>query len=170
MIFKVFPVCRMGSFHTVSIFINYQGKCCAKSVCASKEVNYINYVKLELSYLTIGNGYYPHSLSLPLRRELLLKSGQEFFLIDSGITKKRTQIEGELRNAGCKPVDLRLIIITHGHNDHVGNAAYLKETYSSKIAMHTDDRKMVESGDMFRGTRGGSDRVGRILHEGIWPQ
>jgi len=27
----------------------------------------------------------------------LLKSGQEFFLIDSGITKKRTQIEGELR-------------------------------------------------------------------------
>jgi hydroxyacylglutathione hydrolase len=85
----------------------------------------------------------------------LLKTETGCFLIDAGIAKKRTQLEKALRDVGCKPGDLKLIIVTHGHLDHVGNAAYLKDTFGAKIAMHRGDCGMVESGNMFEDTRGG---------------
>ena len=85
----------------------------------------------------------------------LLKTGAGCFLIDAGIAKKRAQLERELREASCQPGDLRLMIITHGHLDHVGNAAYLRDLFGAKVAMHRGDWGMVESGDMFVDTRGG---------------
>jgi hydroxyacylglutathione hydrolase len=85
----------------------------------------------------------------------LIKTEAGYFLIDTGIAKKRDQLEREIVEAGCRPGDLKLIIITHGHIDHVGNAAYLRDRYGAKIAMHRGDSSMVESGDMFVDTRGG---------------
>jgi glyoxylase-like metal-dependent hydrolase (beta-lactamase superfamily II) len=85
----------------------------------------------------------------------LLKTDTGYYLVDTGIKKRRAQIEKELSDAGCQPGGLKLIIITHGHTDHVGNAAYLRESYGAKIAMHEDDVRMVESGDMFIDSRGG---------------
>jgi glyoxylase-like metal-dependent hydrolase (beta-lactamase superfamily II) len=84
----------------------------------------------------------------------LLKTDTGYYLVDTGIKKRRAQIEKELLDAGCQPGDMKLIIITHGHTDHVGNAAYLRESYGAKIAMHKDDVRMVESGDMFIDSRG----------------
>jgi len=85
----------------------------------------------------------------------LLKTETGCFLIDTGIAKKRAQLEKELREAGCQPGNLKLIIITHGHLDHVGNTAYLRDKYGAKVAMHKGDYGMVESGDMFVDTKGG---------------
>jgi hydroxyacylglutathione hydrolase len=86
----------------------------------------------------------------------LIKSGESYFLIDTGITKTRDQLEQAIKDAGCKPRGLKLIIITHGHMDHIGNAVYLRDKYGAKIAMHMGDAKMVESGDMFINTEGGA--------------
>jgi hydroxyacylglutathione hydrolase len=85
----------------------------------------------------------------------LIETETGYFLIDTGIKKKRDQLEREIQEAGCRPGDLKLIIITHGHIDHVGNATYLRDRYEAKIAMHRGDSGMVESGDMFVDTRGG---------------
>jgi hydroxyacylglutathione hydrolase len=85
----------------------------------------------------------------------LLKAERGYFLIDTGMAKRRGQLEGELQEAGCQPGDLKMIIITHGHLDHVGNAAHLREKYGAKVAMHGGDYGMVESGDMFVDARGG---------------
>jgi hydroxyacylglutathione hydrolase len=85
----------------------------------------------------------------------LLKTEREFFLIDTGIAKRRGQLDRELQEAGCRPGDLKLIVITHGHLDHVGNAFHLMDRYRAKVAMHRGDYDMVESGDMFVDARGG---------------
>lgn len=85
----------------------------------------------------------------------LIKTDKGYFLIDTGIKKKRLRLENELKKAGCKPGDLKLIIITHGHLDHVGNAAYLRDKYGTRIAMHKEDTRITESGDMFIDTKGG---------------
>jgi glyoxylase-like metal-dependent hydrolase (beta-lactamase superfamily II) len=64
-------------------------------------------------------------------------------------SNKRTDLEKELESAGCKPGYLKLIVLTHGDFDHTGNAAYLRNKFGTKIAMHYDDLGMVEHRDMF---------------------
>jgi hydroxyacylglutathione hydrolase len=72
-----------------------------------------------------------------------------FMLIDTGYSKHRAEIEKELESTSCTPGKLKLIVLTHGDFDHSGNAAYLREKYGTKIAMHIGDEGMVEKGDLF---------------------
>jgi hydroxyacylglutathione hydrolase len=93
----------------------------------------------------------------------LVKTSSGYVLIDTGLPKRRSDLVRELETAGCKPGDLRLIIITHGHLDHNGNTAYLRERYDAKIAMHSGDSAMAESGDMFRDVKGLTTAIVRML-------
>ena len=93
----------------------------------------------------------------------LVKTPSGYILIDTGLPKRRSDFVRELESAGCKPGDLNLIIITHGHLDHNGNSAYLREMYNTKIAMHSGDSAMTESGDMFRGVKGFTVAIFRIM-------
>ena len=77
----------------------------------------------------------------------LIKVKNGSILIDTGYAKYREIIDTALTEAGCD--DLRLILLTHGDFDHVGNSTYLRERYGCRIAMHSDDVGMVERGDMF---------------------
>jgi hydroxyacylglutathione hydrolase len=78
----------------------------------------------------------------------LVRTGDGFVLIDTGVTNKRSAIEKELASAGCQPGNLTLIVLTHGDFDHCGNAAYLRKKFGAQIALHKDDSGMVERGDM----------------------
>jgi hydroxyacylglutathione hydrolase len=84
----------------------------------------------------------------------LVKNNNGYILIDTGLSNKRTELEKELKSAGCKPGNLKLIIITHGDFDHTGNATYLREKFNTKIAMQYDDLGMTELGDMFWNRKG----------------
>jgi glyoxylase-like metal-dependent hydrolase (beta-lactamase superfamily II) len=79
----------------------------------------------------------------------LLHSDDGYYLIDTGFSNKRSELEAAMQKAGCEPGDLRLIILTHGDFDHTANAAYLRLKYATKIAMHRNDAEMVTSGNMF---------------------
>jgi hydroxyacylglutathione hydrolase len=95
------------------------------------------------------------TITLPLPFRLgtvncyLIEADAGFVLIDTGASNQRAELERELAGAGCKPGDLALIVLTHGDFDHTGNAAYLREKFGTKIAMHKDDFGMAEHGDMF---------------------
>lgn len=79
----------------------------------------------------------------------LLESENGYILIDTGISFKRKELVRSMESAGCKPGQLQLILLTHGDFDHTGNAAYLREGFGAKIAMHIGDAGMGELGDMF---------------------
>ena len=93
----------------------------------------------------------------------LVKTPSGYILIDTGLQKRRSDLVRELEIAGCKPGDLNLILITHGHLDHNGNTAYLSERYDVEIAMHSGDSVMAESGDMFVGMKGITVTIIRLL-------
>lgn len=92
------------------------------------------------------------NLSLPFKLGsvncYLIKADTGFVLIDTGSSNARQELERELENARCFPGDLKLILITHGDFDHIGNAVYLREKYVTKIAMHSADVPIAEHGDM----------------------
>lgn len=93
------------------------------------------------------------TLSMPYRMGTvncyLIRSGMDYILIDTGNSNKQTKLEIELERSGCKSGNLKLIILTHGDFDHIGNAAYLRSKFGAKIAMHSDDSGMAEKGDMY---------------------
>jgi hydroxyacylglutathione hydrolase len=103
------------------------------------------------------------NLSLPFKLGsvncYLIKTHDDYILIDTGGSNKRADLEKELISAGCQPGHLTLIVITHGDFDHIGNAAYLRQKFGAKIAMHVDDVGMAERGDMFWNRKKGNRLV-----------
>lgn len=81
------------------------------------------------------------------------KSEQGFVLFDTGghitmdkaFTNRQDALVKELESQGCKPGNLKAIILTHGDNDHVANAAFLREKYQTVIAMHEADVELVSN-------------------------
>jgi len=89
----------------------------------------------------------------------LLSADRGFVLIDTGSPQKRSVLEQELSRMGCWPGDLRVIVLTHGDYNHAGNAAYLRERYEVKVAMHHDDLGRVRRGDWKWGQKPKPDHV-----------
>lgn len=101
-------------------------------------------------------------IALRVSNAYLVESEDGFVLIDTGFRFDRRRIVRGLCAAGCKPGDLRLIVVTHGDSDHSGNAEYLRSFYGSRIAAHRLEVPAVEQGDMFL-ARGALPPVKRLL-------
>ena len=93
------------------------------------------------------------TLPLPLHmgqvNSYLLQNSAGYFLIDTGGSNARRELLREVESIGCMPNSLKLVILTHGDFDHIGNAAYFRSVFGAEIAMHADDSGMAERGDMF---------------------
>ncbi len=92
----------------------------------------------------------------------LVSSGDGFILIDTGISTKRVRLDQELDAAGCKPGDLKLVILTHGDVDHAGNGPYLRQKHAARLAMHAGDAGMVARGDMAWNRKARADRTSTL--------
>ena len=68
-------------------------------------------------------------------------------LIDALNTGKEAAqlIEDGMRKVGLDPARIKYIVVTHGHGDHYGGAAYLAGKYKAHIVMSDLDWKMMET-------------------------
>ena len=109
------------------------------------------------------------TITLPLPLKLgsvncyLVRTETGHVLIDTGGSNKRKELDRKLESLGCGPGDLRLIVLTHGDFDHIGNAAHLRRRFGAKIAMHRDDSGMAERGDMFSNRSSGSALLRKLV-------
>lgn len=79
----------------------------------------------------------------------LVQSNDAYFLVDTGLARKQSDLVQDLEAAGVRPGNLKRIFLTHGDLDHSGNSAFLRERYGASIAMHRGDLLNVQTGDMF---------------------
>jgi len=65
-------------------------------------------------------------------------------VIDGGVPGKSQLLAPALDAAGVCPTDIGLVVVTHGHWDHIGCAATLKELTKAPLAMHHSERDWLE--------------------------
>lgn len=56
---------------------------------------------------------------------------------------EQTLVPG-LRKLGLDPADIKYVVVTHGHWDHFGGAAYLQTKYGAHIALSEGDWNLIE--------------------------
>jgi glyoxylase-like metal-dependent hydrolase (beta-lactamase superfamily II) len=67
-------------------------------------------------------------------------------LVDTGLGMQWEALLRGLEAAGCPPSSLALVLLTHGDQDHAGNARRLREEYGVKVAAHRAEAPALESG------------------------
>lgn len=77
-------------------------------------------------------------------------------LVDTHQKKYREKI----LNA-CKPYNIKLIVLTHGHFDHVQNAAFLSKKLNAPIAMHKADFGLIP--DNMKQTLNAHTLLGKVI-------
>ena len=68
------------------------------------------------------------------------------WLIDAGIESGAERIGGGLRALGRAPRELRGIVVTHLHGDHIGGLAAVKEHTGAEVWMQAEDAAAVREG------------------------
>lgn len=84
-------------------------------------------------------------ISLGLVNVFLLR-GTRTVLVDTGNTGTAQRVLAGIAEAGVDPKDISLILITHGHNDHFGNAAEIKKATGAPIAAQKADVPAISEG------------------------
>ena len=69
----------------------------------------------------------------------LISDGDNAVLVDTSRTRFRDKILER-----CRTKNVRLIVLTHGHIDHIQNAAFLSKELNSPIAMHREDYGLIK--------------------------
>jgi glyoxylase-like metal-dependent hydrolase (beta-lactamase superfamily II) len=65
-------------------------------------------------------------------------------MVDGGAPKKVKEFTKTIEKIGIKTHDIQLIILTHGHWDHIGSAKEIKELTGAKIAFHHFEKEWLE--------------------------
>lgn len=76
----------------------------------------------------------------------MIDAGGELVLIDSGAGESCNQLVDNISSLGFNPEQLKAIIITHAHIDHIGALAYFQEKYYVKLFAHELDAPAIKTG------------------------
>ena len=86
-------------------------------------------------------------LTHPWDANSYLIAGKEPTLIDCGSSEGYPALKRDLAAFGYRPQDIRTVIATHGHWDHLSALAQLRQESDARLLIHHADRAQVETGD-----------------------
>lgn len=67
---------------------------------------------------------------------VLLREGSDLTLVDTGYPAYAPTVEESVRRIGSRPADVRGIVVTHGHVDHIGGLGHFHGTYGTPVFAH----------------------------------
>ncbi len=91
-----------------------------------------------------------HIVPMGFANAFLIEGDDGLTLIDAGFPGKEAAAFGAIRGLGRSLDQLKHLIFTHGHPDHIGSAAAIVRETGARTYMHPLDIPMAESGGPFR--------------------
>ncbi len=108
----------------------------------------------------------------PLVSAHLLVDREGLTLIDTGLWGLARELRRVVAELGRRPEELRNILLTHGHLDHVGGAAEIQAWSGARVWVHATDREHVAQRVRYAGAARGCgwlEAAGRMtLKLGAW--
>ncbi|HEX2853988.1 MAG TPA: subclass B3 metallo-beta-lactamase [Opitutaceae bacterium] len=91
----------------------------------------------------IANLYYVGAIGVSA---YLITTPDGHVLLDTGFDDTVPLIEKSVRELGFKPTDIKIILSSHAHIDHVGGHARMKRLTGARIYASAEDARTLESG------------------------
>lgn len=87
-----------------------------------------------------GNIYFVGTTAVSVH---LIDTGDGLIMIDTGYPFMRDAIVENMRRIGFDLSQVRIILLSHGHHDHYGNAAYFKERSGARVYISRQDNEII---------------------------
>ncbi len=97
----------------------------------------------------------------------LVEEGGEVTIVDAGIAGQWPSLELELAAMGRTLEDVRAIVLTHGHSDHIGFAERARRERHWPISVHELDAALAR-GEVPNPAKGGAMRLGPMARFLWW--
>ena len=91
-----------------------------------------------------------HIVPMGMSNAFLIEGNDGLTLIDAGYPRKESAVMRAIHSLGHSPGQLKHLIFTHGHPDHIGSAAAIVRETGARTYMHPLDIPIAESGGPFR--------------------
>lgn len=95
-----------------------------------------------------GTGFAVQPIKLGHSNIYFIKTSRGHILVDTGVKNLEEELDEVFRKAEVDPKSVLLIILTHGHMDHVGSIAYTKKITNAKVLVHQSYAEQLESGEI----------------------
>jgi glyoxylase-like metal-dependent hydrolase (beta-lactamase superfamily II) len=102
-------------------------------------------------------------IPMGISNAFLIEGDDDLTLIDAGSPGKEAAVFSAIRGLGQSPDQLKHLIFTHGHPDHIGSAAAIVRQTAARTYLHPLDIPVAESGGPFRPIRGGPDLLRQVM-------
>jgi glyoxylase-like metal-dependent hydrolase (beta-lactamase superfamily II) len=80
----------------------------------------------------------------------IIRTADGLVLVDTGYTDSGRRMLAAIQELGHQPADVRHILVTHAHSDHVGSLAALKRATGAPASIHPLDVNMAQTGNALR--------------------
>lgn len=77
----------------------------------------------------------------------LVSNGIVNVMVDTGPARNRKRLQSNLNRLHIEKIDL--LLLTHTHYDHAGNAGQIKRFYNATVALHAQEKSFIETGRNF---------------------
>jgi metallo-beta-lactamase class B len=119
------------------------------------------------AHKVLGNVYYVGSRDLAT---FLITTPEGHILINSGFERTVPLIQKSVESLGFKMTDVKILLASHAHSDHVAGHAALQKLTGAKVCVMRGDDLVIASGGMgqylYSSSRWEPCKVDRVLKDG----